>query len=259
MENKQAVLTLDKVTTTVNQHTPAEAKILRNLSLTINQGDFITIVGANGAGKSTLFNTISGLIIPTAGRILHQGQEITYQSVEKRTSFISRVFQDPKMGTAPRMTVAENILLAKKRGERRGLHLRKLAAHKKQLREIAAQMGNSLTDKLDTPTEHLSGGQRQTLSFLMATIKRPDILLLDEHTAALDPKTSRELMAQTSQIVTAQKLTCLMITHSMEDALKYGNRLLVLRSGQVVADLSNEQKAKLNLDELMATFNDTDA
>ncbi|MDF7672775.1 ATP-binding cassette domain-containing protein [Lactobacillus sp. ESL0701] len=258
MESKQAVLTLDKVTTVVNQHTPAEAKILRDLTLTINQGDFITIVGANGAGKSTLFNTISGLITPTAGRILHQGQEITHQSVEKRTSFISRVFQDPKMGTAPRMTVAENILLAKKRGERRGLHLRKLAAHKEQLREIATQMGNSLADKLDTPTEHLSGGQRQTLSFLMATIKRPDILLLDEHTAALDPKTSRKLMAQTSQIVTTQKLTCLMITHSMEDALKYGNRLLVLRSGQVVADLDNEQKTKLNLDELMATFNDTD-
>ncbi|WEV38858.1 ATP-binding cassette domain-containing protein [Lactobacillus sp. ESL0680] len=258
MESKQAVLTLDKVTTVVNQHTPAETKILRDLTLTINQGDFITIVGANGAGKSTLFNTISGLITPAAGRILHQGQEITHQSVEKRTSFISRVFQDPKMGTAPRMTVAENILLAKKRGERRGLHLRRLAAHREELRKIAAQMGNSLADKLDTPTEHLSGGQRQTLSFLMATIKRPDILLLDEHTAALDPKTSRELMAQTSQIVTDQKLTCLMITHSMEDALKYGNRLLVLRSGQVVANLDNKQKAKLNLDELMTAFNDND-
>ncbi|WEV37179.1 ATP-binding cassette domain-containing protein [Lactobacillus sp. ESL0677] len=254
MENKQAVLTLDKVTTVVNQHTPAATKILRELSLTINQGDFITIVGANGAGKSTLFNTISGLITPTTGKILHQGQEITHQSVEKRTSFISRVFQDPKMGTAPRMTVAENIMLAKKRGERRGLHLRKLGAHKAQLQKIAAQMGNSLAEKLDTPTEHLSGGQRQTLSFLMATIKRPDILLLDEHTAALDPKTSRELMAQTSQIVTEQKLTCLMITHSMEDALKYGNRLLVLQAGQIVADLNQEQKSKLTLEALMATF-----
>ncbi|WEV39972.1 ATP-binding cassette domain-containing protein [Lactobacillus sp. ESL0684] len=250
MENK-VVLELENVTTVVNQHTPAEAKILHDFNLKINQGDFITVVGANGAGKSTLFNTIAGTIIPSSGQIRHIGREINHDSVVKRTKFISRVFQDPKMGTAPRMTVAENILLALKRGQHRGLHARGLAAHQSQLEQLTATVGNSLTEHLNTPTEHLSGGQRQTLSFLMATLNHPDLLLLDEHTAALDPKTSVKLMAETNRVITQQHLTCLMITHHLEDALKYGNRLVVLRDGQVAENISGSAKRTLTKAQLL--------
>ncbi|MDF7638106.1 ATP-binding cassette domain-containing protein [Lactobacillus sp. ESL0791] len=254
MKNNEAVLELKNVNTVVNRNTPNETKILRDLNLVVNQGDFITVVGSNGAGKSTLFNTIAGIIEPDSGALFHEGQEITHLSVEKRTQFISRVFQDPKMGTSPRMTVAENLLLANKRGKKRGLRFRRLAAHRPELKKMTDLMGNSLTKKLDTPTEHLSGGQRQTLSFLMATLNHPDILLLDEHTAALDPKASKDLLAKTNQIVTERKLTCLMITHSMEDALKYGNRLVALHDGQIVRDVANEEKKNLTLNDLMASF-----
>ncbi|UQS82892.1 ATP-binding cassette domain-containing protein [Bombilactobacillus folatiphilus] len=251
---KQPILELKNITTMVNQQTNQPVAILQNLNLAVYPGDFITVLGTNGAGKSTLFETIAGNIVPTYGKIKYHQKDITQWSVTKRTRFLSQVFQDPKLGTAPRMTVAENLLLAAKRGQHRGFHLRKLKSTKVKMIQSLQQMQHPLIDKLDLPTENLSGGQRQSLSFLMATLNQPEILLLDEHTAALDPKSSMQLMAQTAQKIAQEHLTCLMITHHLEDALKYGNRLIILQEGQVVLDLSQAQKSQLTKEQLAGYF-----
>ncbi|WP_086347747.1 ABC transporter ATP-binding protein [Candidatus Enterococcus clewellii] len=230
--------------------------ILNDVSLDIQEGDFITVLGGNGAGKSTLFNSISGTLGLTDGKIIIDGKEITSYSEEKRAHYFSRVFQDPKQGTAPRMTVAENLLLALYRGQRRSLKPRKLNEQRALFEEICSEVGNGLEEHLDTPTGHLSGGQRQALSLLMATLTKPRLLLLDEHTAALDPKTSKQLMKLTDQRIQDGNLTCLMITHRMEDALKYGNRLIVMQKGRIVKDLKNEEKASLSLQDLLMFFED---
>ncbi len=248
------ILELKNVSTIVNKGTASETTILKNLNLTINPGDFITIVGTNGAGKSTLFNVIGGTLIADQGQVLHNGQDITHQNEVTRTSFLSRVFQDPKLGTAPRMTVAENLLLAKRRGQSRRLAFRRLKQHFSEFKILAASMNNGLEDRLNTATGALSGGQRQALSFLMATLKRPDIILLDEHTAALDPHTSETLMQATNQRIQEDHLTALMITHHMEDAIKYGNRLLVLKAGRILADITGKEKAQLTPEKLTAYF-----
>ncbi|MFC6165336.1 ABC transporter ATP-binding protein [Lactiplantibacillus dongliensis] len=248
------LLSLKNIVTKVNVNTPNEVMILRHLNLDIYAGDFITVLGSNGAGKSTLFNTISGELPVNDGRIQLKDHDITHLSVEKRTAFLARVFQDPKMGTAPRMTVAENLLLASQRGKRRTLRLRRLKQSLPHFKALAATMNNGLSERLSTATESLSGGQRQALSFLMATEQHPDLLLLDEHTAALDPKTSAELMTQTNQRVTQEKLTCLMITHHLDDALKYGNRLIVLDQGQIKYDVRGAEKAALTKDKLLSFF-----
>ncbi|AMV63323.1 ABC transporter ATP-binding protein [Pediococcus damnosus] len=248
------ILELQNVTTYVNRHTPDEQKILRGINLKVYPGDFITILGSNGAGKSTLFNTIGGNLAVDDGHILVNDKDVTHLSEEKRTRFLSRVFQDPKLGTAPRMTVSENLLLAEKRGARRGLVFRGLKRQMPHFQEITSTMENDLSKRLNTPAGELSGGQRQALSFLMATIKRPDILLLDEHTAALDPKTSRELLKATDDRIREDKLTCLMITHHLEDALKYGNRLIVLDKGQIKIDVTGAEKQKLTMDDLYKYF-----
>nr|WP_137642157.1 ATP-binding cassette domain-containing protein [Lactiplantibacillus modestisalitolerans] len=253
------LLSLADIVTTVNGGTPNEVTILNHLNLNIYDGDFITVLGSNGAGKSTLFNTISGELPVTAGTIKLRDRDITHLSVEKRTAFLARVFQDPKMGTAPRMTVAENLLLASHRGHRRTLRLRGLKQQMPHFKEMTATMdGNGLSERLNTATENLSGGQRQALSFLMATEQRPDLLLLDEHTAALDPKTSAQLMAQTNQRVTQERLTCLMITHHLDDALKYGNRLIVLDQGKIKYDVRDEVKAALTKEQLLGFFESID-
>ena len=228
--------------------------ILDDVSLKIYAKDFITILGGNGAGKSTLFNAISGTLILTAGSVYIKGNDVTNHSPEKRADAISRVFQDPKMGTAPRMTVAENIAIAALRGQRRSLRLRNIAKYKESFASLAEQIGNGLEKHLDTPTGNLSGGQRQALSLLMATIVPPDLLLLDEHTAALDPKTSVALMKLTDDLVTSKNLTALMITHHMEDALKYGNRLIVMKEGQIVQDLATSEKEQMKLEDFYRIF-----
>ncbi|MTV82096.1 ABC transporter ATP-binding protein [Secundilactobacillus folii] len=248
------ILELRHVVTKVNRNTPEELTLLKDLNLTINEGDFITVLGSNGAGKSTLFNTIAGSMPLTSGDILLRGESIVRESEETRTRFLSRVFQDPKLGTAPRMTVAENLLLATRRGERRGLLPRHLKRHMPEFKQLTSGMGNGLGERLNTPTGNLSGGQRQALSFLMATLKKPDILFLDEHTAALDPKTSRELMQTTNDRITAENLTCLMITHHLDDALKYGNRLIVINDGKITFDVSGEDKKKLTQEDLYGFF-----
>lgn len=248
------LLELKDVVLKVNRHTPEEIKILDHLNLTINPGDFITVLGSNGAGKSTLFNAIGGDLTIDSGQILLNGRDIAHDSVEKRTRFLSRVFQDPKLGTAPRMTVAENLLLAERRGQRRGLMPRRLNKQMAHFKDITATMHNGLDQRLTTATGNLSGGQRQALSFLMATLKRPELLLLDEHTAALDPQTSQDLMHLTNQRVQDEHLTCLMITHHLEDALTYGNRLIVLHHGKVTFDVAGAQKAALTTEKLYSFF-----
>ncbi len=248
------ILELKNIQTIVNRHTSNETKILRGINLTINTGDFITVVGTNGAGKSTLFNVIAGNLPADEGQILHNGKDITHASEEERTKFLARVFQDPKLGTAPRMTVAENMLLATKRGEHRPLLPRKLKTQIPQFTKLAATMNNGLENRMNTATGALSGGQRQALSFLMTTIKRPDLLLLDEHTAALDPHTSRNLLQATDQRIKEDHLTALMITHHLEDALKYGNRLIALKDGQIIADVSDQEKDALTVQDLYRYF-----
>ncbi|KRM79308.1 ABC-type uncharacterized transport system, ATPase component [Lapidilactobacillus dextrinicus DSM 20335] len=248
------ILQLKNIVVAADQQNVEQTKILKNLNLTINSGDFISVLGTNGAGKSTLFNTIAGLLPLTSGEILLNGQAINHLSPEKRSRQIARVFQDPKLGTAPRRTVTENLLLAKHRGQRRTLKPRHLKQQRHEFTQLLATMGNGLDQHLDTPTENLSGGQRQALSFLMATEKRPELLLLDEHTAALDSRTSTQLMRQTNQVVTTQQLTCLMITHHLEDALKYGNRLIILNAGQILLEISGEQKAALTKQTVLTYF-----
>ena len=235
--------------------TDSERLIMNNLNLTINKGDFITILGGNGAGKSTLFNVISGNMKLTSGNVLLDDKSINHLSEEKRANFIGRVFQDPKLGTAPRMTVAENLLLASKRGQKRGLSFRKLKEQKESFYQLCQIIGNGLENHLDTPTGSLSGGQRQALSLLMSTIQKPDLLLLDEHTAALDPKTAQQIMTLTQKIVSENQLSCLMITHRMEDALTYGNRLIVLEAGQIVYDIPKDQKKELTMQDVLNFFN----
>ncbi|MGX7013912.1 ABC transporter ATP-binding protein [Vagococcus silagei] len=244
LELKQASIELDN-----------SLKIMDQLSLSVAPGDFITILGGNGAGKSTLFNAITGNLRLTEGIIELNKTNITQLSEEKRATYIARVFQDPKNGTAPRMTVAENLALAMKRGEKRKIFKRReIKSNRDYFHDLCASIGNGLENHLDTPTGNLSGGQRQALSLLMATMKDPDLLLLDEHTAALDPKTAKQLMSLTQKFVTKKNLTCLMITHHMEDALNFGNRLIVLEKGCIKKDFNQEEKAKLQLEDLLRFF-----
>ena len=239
-----AIVELKNATKVITNGFNEEKIILNDVSLEIFEHDFITILGGNGAGKSTLFNTIAGTLPLTSGSIRIMGEDVTHFSPEKRAKYLSRVFQDPKMGTAPRMTVAENLLIAKFRGEKRGLLPRRLSSHREEFQTTIEKVGNGLEKHLDTPIEFLSGGQRQALSLLMATLKRPELLLLDEHTAALDPKTSVALMELTDDFVSKDHLTALMITHHMEDALKYGNRLIVMKEGRIIQTSIKKKKLR---------------
>jgi putative ABC transport system ATP-binding protein len=228
--------------------------LLNDINLTVNKGDFVTIIGTNGAGKSTLFNTICGDLLATSGTIELAGERVEKDSPEKRARHIARVFQDPKMGTAPRMTVSENLALAMHRGQRLGLRSRALKQKQAEFLRVSQQTPNGIDQALDKPTEELSGGQRQALSLLMATMQRPDLLMLDEHTAALDPHTSQAIMTLTDKIVRENDLTCMMITHQMDDAINYGNRLIVVDAGHIVADYKAEEKAKLEQADLLKYF-----
>lgn len=250
----QNLLELTDLEVVVGRGTSEENKILGKLSLKIKPGDFICLLGGNGAGKSTLLNVLAGAIQPTSGKILHAGKDISKESEVKRSGYIARVFQDPKLGTAPRMTVAENLLLAAKRGQKRRLKLRRLKENIPAFKEALEKVNPDLAGKLDLPVDQLSGGQRQALSFVMATYNKPELLLLDEHTAALDPRSSRKLMEATDEQIRAKKITAVMITHHMEDALKYGNRLLVLDHGQISHDYQGQAKQDLTLQDLAALF-----
>lgn len=252
-------ITIQQVNKTFFPNTSREHHALIDLSLTIQDGDFITIVGGNGAGKSTFLNAIAGSFELDSGTIRIEETPIEQTAEYDRARYISRVFQNPLQGTAPRMTVQENLSLALRRGERRTLRRGKRSEELEQFKQLLAPLQLGLEDRLDAEIGLLSGGQRQAVSLLMATMKTPELLLLDEHTAALDPKTQRKIMTLTEQIITEKHLTALMITHNLSDALRYGNRLLMMHRGRIVRVFEAEEKATLTeekLYQLMSALDD---
>ncbi len=239
---------------TFNPGTVNEKRALNGVSLTLNDGDFVTVIGGNGAGKSTLLNAVAGVWGVDAGSILIDGQEVTRLPEHKRAKYIGRVFQDPMMGTAATMQIEENLALAARRGESRTLRSGITRGEREKYRELLKILDLGLENRLTTKVGLLSGGQRQALTLLMATLKRPKLLLLDEHTAALDPKTAAKVLETTEKIVSRDQLTTLMITHNMRDAIAHGNRLIMMYDGKIVVDVSGEEKKKLTVEDLLAKF-----
>ncbi|MGG7177494.1 ABC transporter ATP-binding protein [Clostridium paraputrificum] len=249
------MLKIESINKGFNKRTVNETSIFNNFSLEINKGDFITIVGSNGAGKSTLLNIISGDMKLDSGKIILEGKDITNIKDHKRSKFISRVFQDPTKGTSPSMTILENLSLADNKGSRFGLSL---GVNKKKIEEYKIQLSIlnlGLEDKLNTKVGMLSGGQRQALSLLMATFNTPKILLLDEHTAALDPKTSETIINLTNTIVKEKSITAIMITHNLTHAIKFGNRLVMMHRGEAILDIGELEKKNLTKENLVEEFN----
>ena len=248
------MLKVENVSKTFNPGTVNEKLALDNFSITINEGDFITVIGGNGAGKSTLMNAIAGVWKVDEGRIIIDGEDVTSLPEHKRAKFLGRVFQDPMLGTAATMEIQENLALAKRRGLARTL---KIGIHKdeiKEYKEMLKILELGLEDRMTTKVGLLSGGQRQALTLLMATLKKPKLLLLDEHTAALDPKTAAKVLEITDKIVNRDNLTTLMITHNMKDAIAHGNRLIMLNEGKIVLDISGEEKKNLTVSDLLKKF-----
>lgn len=249
------MLELRHISKTFYPGTVHEKTALQDLSLTLQTGDFVTILGSNGAGKSTLFNAVAGGFAVDSGRIVLDGQELTGMPDYKRSKFIGRMFQDPMRGTAPNMTIEENLALAFLRTNGKSSPFSVITrADRAAFREKLAQLGLGLEDRMQQPVGLLSGGQRQALTLLMATLVRPKLLLLDEHTAALDPKTAAKVLELTEKLVTEQQLTTLMITHNMRDALRYGNRLIMMHDGRPILDVRGEEKAKLTAVDLLQFF-----
>lgn len=237
---------INKIDKTFFPGTIREQHALKNVSLEIKDGDFITILGGNGAGKSTFLNALAGSFSLDGGEILIEGKDVSNIVEHKRAGFISRVFQNPLDGTAPRMTVAQNMSLALRRGKTRGFKVGTTKEDRKLFKELLSTLDLGLEDRLDSEMGLLSGGQRQAIALLMATMTTPKLLLLDEHTAALDPKTQKKIMELTRQKIEEKNLTALMITHNIQDAVKYGNRIIVLHRGGLVRDISKEEKEKLD-------------
>lgn len=248
------MLKLEKVSKTFNVGTVNEKKVLHEIDLTLEDGDFVTIIGGNGAGKSTLLNMISGLFPLDSGIITLNGEDISLQDEHQRAKRIGRLFQDPMLGTAADMQIDENLALAKRRGQKRGLSWGITKKEKEEYRELVKTLGLGLEDRLTTKVGLLSGGQRQALTLLMATLKRPQILLLDEHTAALDPATSAKVLKLTCEIVAKQQLTAMMVTHNMQDAIDVGNRLIMMYDGKIIYDVKGEDKKKLKVSDLLKKF-----
>ena len=239
---------------TFNPGTVKEKTALDGVSLTLKDGDFVTVIGGNGAGKSTLLNAVAGTWLVDSGTIAIDGVNVTRLSEHKRARFIGRVFQDPMMGTAATMQIEENLALALRRGKRRTLRVGITAAERDQYRELLKILGLGLEERLTTKVGLLSGGQRQALTLLMATLQKPKLLLLDEHTAALDPKTAAKVLETTERIIQRDHLTTLMITHNMRDAIAHGNRLIMMYDGRIVVDVSGEEKRRLTVEDLLALF-----
>ena len=248
------MLELRKISKTFNKGTVNEKQALNNLSLTLNDGDFVTVIGGNGAGKSTMLNAIAGTWLVDSGKILLDGKDLTLMPEHKRAAYLGRVFQDPMKGTAPDMEIAENLAIAARRGTKRKLIWGVRKAERKQYKELLKTLDLGLEDRLSSKVGLLSGGQRQAVTLLMATLKRPKLLLLDEHTAALDPKTAAKVLEITDRIVQENNLTTLMVTHNMKDAIEHGNRLIMMYDGKVVVDISGEEKKKLTVEQLLGLF-----
>ena len=248
------MLELKKVWKVFNAGTVNEKQALRGVDLTLNDGDFVTVIGGNGAGKSTMLNAVAGTYGVDAGSIIIDGTDVTHLPEYKRASFIGRVFQDPMLGTAPTMQIEENMALAARRGQRRGLGWGITRAEREEYRRLLERLDLGLEDRLTSKVGLLSGGQRQALTLLMASMKKPKLLLLDEHTAALDPKTAAKVLALSDQIVEENHLTTMMVTHNMRDAIAHGNRLIMMYDGRVVIDVAGEEKKKLTVPDLLALF-----
>ena len=248
------MLEIINVSKTFNIGTINEKKALNKLSLKLNPGDFVTIIGGNGAGKSTMLNMIAGVYPIDGGQIIIDGVDISRMPEHKRAKYIGRVFQDPMMGTSAGMQIDENLALAFRRGEKRGLSWGIKKSEKELYKEILAKLGLGLQTRMTSKVGLLSGGQRQALTLLMATLKKPKLLLLDEHTAALDPQTAKTVLDLKEQIVAEQNLTVMMVTHNMKDALNIGNRLIMMHSGRVIYDVSGEEKKKLKVEDLLRKF-----
>ncbi|MCR5176937.1 MAG: ABC transporter ATP-binding protein [Anaerovibrio sp.] len=248
------MLKIDNIYKTFNPGTITEKVALRGVSLHLKPGDFVTVIGGNGAGKSTLMNSIAGTFKVDKGSIVIDGEDITKWGEHKRAKYIGRVFQDPMMGTAANMQIEENLAIASRRGRMPTLSWSSPAAQREVFREQLKSLNLGLEDRLESKVGLLSGGQRQALTLLMATLVEPKLLLLDEHTAALDPKTAAQVLALTNDIVNSRKLTTLMITHNMKDALSCGNRLIMLHDGKILIDVSGEEKKHLTIRDLLAMF-----
>ena len=248
------MLTITNLNKTFHPGTVNEKKAIIDLSLTVNDGDFITIIGSNGAGKSTLLNLISGTIPIDSGHVNLNGTDITYQSEIKRAKRISRVFQDPMMGTAPDMWIEENLALAYRRTKRHTLKWGISKRERELYKETLSQLGLGLEERLNSSVGLLSGGQRQAVTLLMATMQKPELLLLDEHTAALDPKTAATVLGISDKIIREQNLTTLMVTHNMQNAIDYGNRLIMMHNGGIIFDIAGEEKKNLTVETLLKKF-----
>lgn len=245
------MLDIQRISKTFNPGTVNEKKAITDLSLHLNKGEFVTVIGSNGAGKSTLFNAIAGSFYVDDGAITVGGHDMTFLPEYKRAKRIGRLFQDPLKGTAPNMTIEENLALAAGNG---GWFSRLTQKDRARFRDRLALLDMGLEDRLNQPVGLLSGGQRQALTLLMATLRKPKLLLLDEHTAALDPKTAAKVMELTERMVTEEKLSTLMITHNMRDAIRYGNRLIMLHAGRIILDISGQEKKDLTVPELLEMF-----
>ena len=240
---------------TFNPGTVNEKRAINGLDLTLEDGDFVTVIGGNGAGKSTTLNLIAGAIPADRGTIRLDGVDLTRLPEHKRAKYLGRVFQDPMMGTAATMGIEENLALANRRGKSRGLRRGITAQERALFREKLAALGLGLEDRLTSRVGLLSGGQRQALTLLMATLNHPKLLLLDEHTAALDPKTADKVLQLTEEIVVRDHLTTLMVTHNMRNAIQYGNRLIMMDAGRIVVDVRGEEKKNLSVRDLLEKFN----
>lgn len=248
------MLKLEKVTKSFNIGTVNEKCVLKQINLELDDGDFVTVIGGNGAGKSTMLNMIAGVYPLDSGIITLADENISLYPEYKRAKLIGRVFQDPMMGTAADMQIIENLAMAKRRGKKRGLRWLVTKEEKKEYYEAVKKLGLGLEDRLTTKVGLLSGGQRQALTLLMATLQKPQLLLLDEHTAALDPATSSKVLSLTEQIVSEQNLTALMVTHNMKDAIDIGNRLIMMYDGRIIYDVKGEEKKNLKVSDLLKKF-----
>ena len=248
------MLELINICKTFNPGTINEKPALQNLSLKLETGDFVTVIGGNGAGKSTMLNAIAGTWPLDGGRVMIDGIDVTGMPEHKRAKYLGRVFQDPMTGTAATMEIEENLALAYRRGRSHTLKWRINSAERRRYREMLKVLDLGLEDRMTSKVGLLSGGQRQALTLLMATIRRPNLLLLDEHTAALDPKTAAKVLEISQRFIDEEKLTALMVTHNMHDANQYGNRLVMMDSGKVILDIAGEEKKNLTVSELLHKF-----
>lgn len=248
------MLELRNVSKTFNPGTVNQKVAIDGLNFTMNDGDFVTVIGGNGAGKSTMLNAIAGVWKPDDGQILIDGIDVSSMPEYKRAKFLGRVFQDPMLGTAADMQIIENLALAARRGKPRTLKWGITKAERENYTSLLSELGLGLEDRLTSKVGLLSGGQRQALTLLMASLNHPKLLLLDEHTAALDPKTAAKVLEITDRIVKEQNLTTLMITHNMRDAIQHGNRLIMLHNGHIAVDVSGEEKSKLTVEDLLGLF-----